>query len=287
MDGGPALVTQLIAALMSALPKLIEAATTGLAQLSTLWATADWSSMTATIQRSDLNFVTRTPPRLSYNLGGVMDLYNEWQPVFLGGGALACVCGAAAAMGRVYFGWSWSLGENAARLIIGLALGLNAPRMYQIVIDASNRVCDAIVTSPFPLEPPTVPVDPVTAAIIFVIWVILGFRLLVRMGYRIVYFDLLLAVGPVALAGLFIPGGETYARFWLKAFFGLLIGQVLVTVCFRLSGALNGEMAGNFAGLAMGIGVLLLAYDLATMFADIKGGGLGGVLRGAGKAIGI
>lgn len=285
-DAG-ALAQSLINALMGALPALMEAATTGLAQLTTLWATADWTAMTATIQRSDLNFMTRMPPGLSYNLGGVMELYNQWEPALLGAGALACVAGAIGVLGRTYFGWSWQLGEWSTRLVIGLMLGSSAPRLYQVVIDASNRICDAIITAPMMGIPSVNEVDPVTGAIILAVWVVLGFRLLVRMGYGLVYFDLLLAVGPIALAGYMIPGGETYAKFWVKAFFGLRVGQVLVAVCLRLATSMSGLLGATFAALALVIGTLLLAYDVATMFAEIKGGGLGRMVRDTTRTIAL
>lgn len=219
----------------------------------------------------------RTPPGLSYNLGGVADLYNQWSPAFLGLGSLTLVFGGISALGREYFGWSWAPGEMASRLVIALILGLNAPRIYALAIDLNNRILDAIVAAALPGVPLT-EMDPITSSIIVAIWLILGFRLIVRMGYRLVYFDLLLAVGPISLAALALPGGEPYARFWIKSFVGLLLGQDLVAICLRLANAIAGPMGGTFAGMAVGIAVLLLAYDVATIFADIKGGGLGGVV---------
>ena len=75
-----------------------------------------------------------------------------------------------------------------------------------------------------------------------------------------------------------------YARFWIKSFVGLLIGQDLVAICLRLSTAIGGPLGGTFAGLAIGMAVLLLAYDVATIFADIKGGGIMGLVRNSAMA---
>lgn len=279
MDLAGALVTVLV----NAFPEILKAASDGLAKLTATISNTAWTDMATALQQGPGNFLTRTPPELSYNLGGVSDLYNQWSPAFLGIGSFTLVCGAISALGREYFAWSWTPGEMASRVIIGLIFGLNAPRLYALAINLNNRVLDAIVTVALPAIP-TPTMDPITASIIVGIWVILGFRLIVRMGYRLVYFDLLLVVGPLALAVMALPGGESYARFWIKSFVGLLIGQDLVAICLRLSTAIGGPLGGTFAGLAIGMAVLLLAYDVATIFADIKGGGIMGLVRNSAMA---
>lgn len=268
----------LINALTAALPELLKAATDGLAILTTTISGTAWDAMVGSAQQSDWNFLTRTPPSMSYNLGGVADLAHQWEPALLGAGTLACVFGGIAAAGREYCGWSWGPGEWAARLFIGIALGMSAIRIYTMAIDANNRLLDAIVTAPLP-NMPTPDIDPISAAVIAAMWVVLGFRLIVRMGYRLVYLDLLLVVGPIALVAWTLPGGQSYARFWIKSFVGLLLGQDLVALCLRLASVIGGPLGGSFAGLALGIAVLLLAYDMATIFAEIKGGGLSQVVR--------
>ncbi len=273
------LAQALIDALRSALPLLMQAAIDGLASLFTALASTAWQSMIASaFQAHPLNFVTRTPPDMSYNLGGVADLAQQFQPVITGVSALACVLGGGAAMGREYLGWSWAPGEFAVRLFVGTLLGVNAIRIYTAAIDANNRILDLIVTTPLP-NIPTSAIDPLTGAVVTVVWVILGFRLLVRMGYRILWLDLLLIVGPFALACWMLPGAHGYARYWIRTVVGLLIGQDLVAICLRLATVIGGPLVGTFGGLALGIGILLLAHDVATMFADIKGGGLGQVVR--------
>jgi hypothetical protein len=183
---------------------------------------------------------------------------------------------------RTFFAWGWEIPETLARVILATLLGTSAPRIYQVTIDLTNRLCDAIVGAQLPsLNTGQGAVDPLTMGVLIVVWLILGIRLLARMGYRMIYFDVLLIIGPVALAAWAIPGGERYARQWVQSYVGLLLGQLLVAICLRLAGGLGGLLGASFAGLALGIGSLLLAYDLATMFAEIRGGGLGSIVRGA------
>lgn len=272
-----ALIRAFITALLAAFPDFATVATDTFASLIDTRATATWQSIGAGVLNADTNFLTRTPPALSYNLGGVTDLYRAWEPAIFGLGTLSCVLAGIAAVGREYFAWSWAPGEWGARFFIGILLGLSMPRFYVFTIDLTNRICDAIVSTSLP-SLPSGPMDPIAMAVLVVVWVVLGIRLLWRMAYRLIYFDILLILGPLAVLMAVLPGGQRYASMWWRAYIGLLVGQVLVVICLRLAAALGSPGGGTWGGIALGIGVLLLAYDLAVMLAEIRGGGLVGVV---------
>jgi hypothetical protein len=269
-----------IEALSNAVSGLVEKALDAISNRINTAGGDAWTDITSALLNSPLNFLTRTPPELSYNLGSVYDLYSQWEPAFLGIMALSVLLAGLAVLGREVFAWSWTPSEWAGRMFLGVLLGGITPRLYAVSISLHNTICDAIAQANLPSSPNGLGnIDPLSEAVIVVVWVLLGLRLLWRMAYRLIYFDVLLIVGPIAMVCWVLPGGEFYARFWLRTYIGLLLGQVMVVICLRLAGAVGGLMNGNWAGLAMGIGVLLLAYDMATLFADIKGGGLGSILR--------
>lgn len=277
----------LVQALMNAFPMLIEAATNALATIVTDKGTDVWTQISQTLQQSDMNFVTRTPPSLSYNLGGVTDVYLDWRKATGGIVALAVVAAGLSTLGRIYFGWSWTLGTWSSRTFLGLAAATSMPLIYKLTIDLFNSIQDAIIGFQLP-GPQEATLDPITSTVLLIIWVVLGFRLLIRMGYRLVYFLVLLAIGPLAAYCWVIPQARDFGQMWARAYVGMLVGQFLVTLCLKLSAAAVGAgMGGTIGGVAISIGVLLLAYDLATFAADIKGGGVMGVVKQAAAAVAV
>lgn len=270
--------TALTSWLLASVRPILLAVLDALTHIMTDRGSVVWQSMSSGVNSSAVQFVTRTPPELSYNLGSVADLYRGWEPALFGVVTLACVLAGIAAMGREYFGWSWAPGEYAARLFLGVLLVLSIPRIYIFSIDLVNRVSEAIIGAPLP-DVPGDDMDPITRVVLIIVWVVLGFRLLWRMAYRLVYLDVLLILGPLAMMCWVLPGGQPYAKRWITTYIGLLVGQVLVVICLRLAAALAGPGGSTWGGIALGVGVLLLAYDMATWLADIKGGGLVGVVR--------
>lgn len=270
---------------MNAYPMLIEAAMKALAGQTTDMTTDLSRQISQAMLTSPANFVTRTPPELSYNLGGVMDMYDEWRKATVGIVTLSIVLGAAALLGREVFGWTWAIPDNAGRVFIAIVVVSSMPYIYATSINMLNAICDAIALSDMP-SIADAGIDPITTAIILVIWVILGVRLLIRMAYRLCYFVALLGIGPIAALCWVIPGGENYWRLWVRDYVGLLIGQVLVVICLKLSTSILGVggVGGSFGGIAISLGVLLLAHDFATIGADIKGeGAVGAVAKGTAK----
>lgn len=264
--------------LLDIVPQVMTTIMTALATMLTTPATDAWNNIASSVSSGPIGFILRTPPELTYNLGAVNDLYRGWEPALFGVVSLACVIAGIAAFGRGYFGWSWEPGEYAGRMFLGVLLVLSLPRIYSFSIDLVNNLNGAILDAPLPSIPGQ-DMDPITRVILIVVWVVLGFRLLWRMAYRLVYLDVMLVLGPIAMMCWVIPGAQRYARFWTTTYIGLLVGQVLVVICLRLAGVMAGPAGSTWAGIALGVGVLLLAYDMATLLADIKGGGMHGIIR--------
>lgn len=268
------LARSLVNALMSALPALIQAATDAMAQVSIDHGNQAWDQITSSVSTSGINFLTRTPPELSYNLGTATDLYRQFEPALLGVMTLAIVCAGFGVIGREYFGWSWRLGEQVPRWFLGCLLVASLPRIYSVTIDLFNTVNDAIAVAPLPAPPGPGGVDLVELAVLMIVWVVLGLRLLIRMGYRLVYFVVILILGPIGMMALVIPGSYEYHVLWRRTFVGLLLGQTMVVICLRIASAIAGPLGTSWAGIAVTAAVLMLAHDLATMFAPIRGGGV-------------
>ncbi len=264
----------LINALMQALPALIQAATDAMAQVSIDHGNAVWSQISTSVQAGDVNFLTRTPPDMSYNLGTATDLYRQFEPALLGVMTLAIVCAGFGVIGREYFGWSWRLAETLPRWFMGCMLVASLPRIYSFSIDLFNTVNDAITAVPLPPPPGPGRVDLLELAVLLIVWIVLGIRLLARMGYRLVYFVVVLILGPIGMMALVIPGAYEYHVTWRRTYIGLLLGQTLVVICLRVASAIAGPLGTSWAGIAVSAAVLMLAHDLATMFAPIRGGGV-------------
>lgn len=269
----------LIDALMAAYPALVEAASNAMAAMLKLRLDALTEQIQATVLNNDYNIITRTPPNLSYNLGGVTDMYADWRKSTAGLVTITVVVGALALLGRQVFGWTWGIPANFGRIVCGVVLVSSMPFIYVITFGMHNAICDAIANADLPgME--DAGLDPLTTGVMILIWVILGIRLLIRMAYRLIYLVVLLAVGPLAAFCVFVPGAEAYWRMWLGDYVGLLVGQLMVVICLKLSVAIIGAgIGGSVVGLCISVGVLMLAHDLATIGADIKGGGLSNVIK--------
>ena len=273
-----ALAAAFLASFLNAFPQLLQAATDALANIITDKGDVLWDQIANTAQNADVNFVTRTPPGLSYNLGGITDMYRQWREATAGVVAISVVLAGIAAIGREYFGWSWTLGAWSGRMFLGIAFATSMPFVYATSITMVNDVCDAITGANLP-GPQGADFDPWFTAALLVVWIIFGIRLLVRMGYRLIYLGVLMIVGPLAAYCWTVPQAHSYWSMWVKNYTGLLVGQVLVTICLKLAATMVGVMGGSLGSVALSIGVLLLAYDMATIGADIKGGGLMQVIK--------
>lgn len=268
----------LISAFMNAFPQLMQAATDAVAHIITDKGDVLWDQIANSVQNSDVNFVTRTPPGLSYNLGGISDIYRDWRGATAGVVALTVVLAGCACIGREYFGWTWKLGEWSARTFLGIAFATSMPFVYATSITLANTASDAISDANMP-GPQNAGFDPWITAILIVVWIVLGLRLLVRMGYRLIYLGVLMCVGPLAAYCWTVPQAHSYWSNWVRSYAGLLVGQVMVALCLKLAAVLIGTMGGTIGSVALSIGVLLLAYDMATIGADIKGGGLMSIVK--------
>src|SRR3954463_13727412 len=117
----------LVAAFMNAFPQLMQAATDAVAHLVTDKGDVLWDQIANSVQNSDVNFVTRTPPGLSYNMGGISDMYRSWREATAGVVALSVVLAGLAVLGREYLGWTWSLGQWSGRMFLGITFATSMP----------------------------------------------------------------------------------------------------------------------------------------------------------------
>lgn len=269
----------LLEALLQALPSLIQAATDAMAQVSINHGNQVWDQMSSSMQTSGANFLTRTPPELSYNLGAVTTMYREFEPALIGALVLAFTLAGILVLGREYFGWGWQPLSWAPRALIAVAVIVRLPAIYAFVIDLFNAVCDAIVGTRIPQMPAPAGIDLVELAVMLIVWVVLGFRLLIRMGYWLVYFAVVLITGVLAVIAAVVPGWYPYHVRWRQTFFGLLLGKLLAVLCLAVAAAMTGSIGTSWAGVAISAAVLMIARDMLTMFAPIEGGGLGGLVR--------
>ncbi len=225
-----------------------------------------------------INILTHTPPEWTYQLGPLHDFAASGLDATYGVISLALVLAGFALLGRQFFGWSWTLGEHAARIALAVIFASGFFRLAQWSIDLVNAVDAAIGAAPIPSPNTGTEVNPLVMAVLMLIWIVLVARLLIRMAYRLLIIDVLFIFGPIAMLTWAIPQSQWIARRWMLLWVSWLIGQPLVVACLKLGSILANPFGGSWPGMLLGIGVLLLAHDVV----DLIGGR--NVVQGAGLA---
>jgi hypothetical protein len=223
------------------------------------------------------NFLGQLPPEWTYELPAYRTIATNPVQVAAGGATLALVLlGLRTLLGSM-IGRDSVITHITGRLIPAVFLTLAYPvvivRAVQLRKEAAGPVANAtpiptLVQFPEGLTPAT----SIPFAVIWLLVIFYGLRLLLRMAYSLFRFLVALVFGPVAIILWSIPQTEWVTWFWLRELVGWGTTPLLVAVALSLALPLAAGRSGFLAAAAFGIAGLMAAYDLVGVLSVAHGG---------------
>jgi hypothetical protein len=269
-----------------------------------------------------LNFVTRTPPELSYANPAVVGLWRAVRTVANGALAVVALWGGVNVMVRHHLGEPY---DGAAalfpRLAVGALLANTSLWWAGLALDLNNDLAGLVgLGAPFPGWERLAALDRAsTDGIAFVVYAVVGVLFVLQQAGRLALVDLLLAVAPLGLLCWVLPQTRRWAALWSATFARTVFVQFLQAAALKLGASLLaawaagvGEPLPNALAILLGVGVLGLTLrlprllqvhtssglDFARLYAYRAGaraldgqlapgraGGSGGFARAAGGAV--
>jgi len=110
-------------------------------------------------------------------------------------------------------------------------------------------------------------------ALLWLLLIVYGVRLIVRVAYSLFRFLVALVFGPVAIILWAIPQTEWVTWFWLRELLAWATTPMLVTACLALAIPLANGRSGFLLAAAFGIAGMMAAYDLVGLLGMTQGGG--------------
>jgi hypothetical protein len=263
----PALAGQVLALLEDALRNAAQA----------IWNAA-WGS--------SANIVTQIPPDLTYNFGPYRAIATDSLPVAVGGATLAIVLlGLRTLLGSMV-GRDHVITHISGRLIPAVFLTLAYPvliaRGAGLLNSAATSLGSAAIGGGLvsalgtlvTFQPPPAVSLLLPYALLWLLLIYFGVRLLIRLAYSIFRLLVALLFGPVALILWAIPQTEWVTWLWLRDLLAWATTPLLVTACLALAIPLASGRDGFLAAAVFGIAGLMAAYDLVGLLGGARGGGL-------------
>jgi hypothetical protein len=230
---------------------------------------------------NDLNFLTRTPERLTY-ASPMVGQYTDALRL-LANGLLAVVVLVAGynVLLRPYLGGTAAgARELLPRLLLGAILINTAARWTRLAIDANNAACEVFGT-------PTLDElmaaslrasqDRLAGLLLVVGLVVLALLLIIQQLMRLALIDVLLILAPLAAVLWILPQTQAWARLWGRLFVGTVFAQLVLVLTLRLGFNLtSGAAALGAPGLLqplLGIAVLALALKIPGLLGGAAAGG--------------
>jgi hypothetical protein len=269
-----------------------------------------------------LNFVTRTPPELSYANPAVVGLWRSVRTVANGALAVVALWGGVNVMVRHHLGEPY---DGAAalfpRLAVGALLANTSLWWAGLAVDLNNDLAALVgLGAPFPAWERLAALDRAsTDGIAFVVYAVVGVLLVLQQAGRLALVDLLLAVAPLGLLCWVLPQTQRWAALWSATFARTVFVQFLQAAALKLGAALLAAWAAgvgaplpNALAILLGVGVLGLTLRLPRLLqvhassgldfarfygyragaraldgqlAPGRGGGSGGIARAAGGTV--
>jgi hypothetical protein len=219
------------------------------------------------VTSSSFNFVTQTPPDLSYGHPKVGEL----------SGTMRAVANAALALIALWGGFNVILREHLAapyhtamelgpRLITGALLVNTSGSWTRFVIDGNNALCEAVGGRSLPILERPEPFSNIAVDLIATI-IYLGACLLLvlQMLMRLALVDVLIVVAPLGLVCWVLPQTQGWARLWSSTFAAAVFTQFLQVVALTFGGNLlawAAPAALDVAAVAPFLGTAALALAL-------------------------
>jgi hypothetical protein len=231
-----------------------------------------------------LNFVTRTPPELSYANPAVVALWGTFRTVANAALALVALWGGLGLMARRPLGDAHlEVSAVLPRLAVGALLANTSLWWTALAVDLNNGLCALVGSSnPFPgWDRLTVLDRASTDGIALLAYGVVGVLLVLQQAGRLALIDLLLAVAPLALLCWVLPQTQRWAALWSTVFARTVYVQFLQTVALKLGAALlaawaagSGSPLPDALSVLLGVAVLGLALRLPRLLQTHVTGGL-------------
>ncbi len=251
---------------------------------------------------SPFNFVSRTPPDLSYQSDSVRNLWEATRTIANAALAAVVAWGGFNAMVRPYFGSTYhDVMELVPRVLLGAVLANTSLDWCRLAIDFNNAFCAAVgeVTPPGFDQTPSAG-QALINLVSLLIYLVMGLLLALQMLMRLALVDVLLVVAPLALLCWVLPQTQGWARLWSALFTGTVFVQSLQMLALRLGVSLASELKDLTPGTAgqgaaeivrtfLGIAVLALVLKLPRYMPGPSSGagGVATVLEGLAMARGF
>lgn len=231
------------------------------------------------------NFLTETPPGLSYQHPDVDRLWGALRDVADAGLALVAMAGGFIIMLRRHLGArSDGALEVLPRLIVGALLVNTSMWWTRLAIDANNALCSAIGGTGFPgwgriagdallaggagLAAIVWTPAQLVLVIALLLYLALCLVFVLQMLMRLVLVDVLLIVAPLGLLCWILPQTQRWARLWSSTFVSAVFTQFLQVTALVLAGDLlsiigaGAGPAGLILGPFLGLATLILVLKL-------------------------
>jgi hypothetical protein len=225
-----------------------------------------------------LNFVTRTPPELSYEQQKVQQFETAVRT--LANGLLAVV---AMVMG---FNLLWrpavaqsvgSAGQVLPRLILGAVLINTSQQWTRLAIDVNNAACDVFVAGPVPSSAFEVTWQDMAPAMLLALLIraVLLVLLVVQQLMRLALVDVLLVLAPLAALLWILPQTQGWASLWAQRFIGTVFAQFVqmlgLSLGFSLATSLPTGGAAALLQALLGIAVLAIGLKIPGLMGGHAG----------------
>jgi hypothetical protein len=186
------------------------------------------------------NFLTQTPPSLTYKNDDIRGLYGTMQGAANAALTLIATVGALNGLLRPHFGLKYhSLSAFVPRFLVGAILVNTALWWVQFAIDVNNGLAASIGNA----TPPNWNSlngahQTLTDIVLGLVYVIVGLLLLIQMLMRLAWIDVLLVISPLAAACWVLPQTQGWAQTWNEQFTGAVFTQFVQVVALKLGGML-------------------------------------------------
>jgi hypothetical protein len=225
------------------------------------------------------NFITQTPPSLTYQNGDVRGLYTTMQRMANAALAVIAIFGALNSVLRPHLGFRYySLSAFVPRLVVGAILVNTALWWVQFAIDVNNAMAASVGDA----TPPNWNTlngahQALTDIVLGLLYVIAGLLVVIQMLLRLAWIDVLLVAAPVAAACWVLPQTQGWAQSWNQHFTGAVFTQFVQVVALKLGGMLlvavvRLEPDVTWLSFLMGAATLWLTFRIPSLMRAGAGG---------------
>lgn len=234
------------------------------------------------------NFITQTPPSLTYQNQDIRDLYGTMRGAANAALALIATVGGLNGILRPHLGLRYhSLSSFVPRLLVGAILVNTALWWVQFAISVNNALAASVGNA----TPPNWNTlngahQALTDVVLGLVYVIVGLLLLLQMLMRLAWIDVLLIVSPLAAACWVLPQTQGWAQSWNEQFTGAVFTQFVQVVALKLGGLLLAavlrlEPDVTWLSFLMGAATLWLTWRIPGLMRAGAGGNIADMLAKA------